>query len=103
MSLYLMVFGAFGLLVSALTHRRLTAFLGLLGLWTIWLFVVPNLAIRASRAVHPAESLYSLKKKEGTFGDVMRKAGYETYHESKRGNTAREYHKAFEHSKYQPT
>ncbi len=43
---------------------------------------------------------YDPKKREGTFGDVMRKAGYLTYHQSKRGNTAREYHKAFEHSSY---
>lgn len=43
---------------------------------------------------------YDGKKKEGTWGDVMRKAGYLTYHESKRGNTARVYHTAFEHSSY---
>jgi len=43
---------------------------------------------------------YDPKKKEGTWGDVFRKAGYVTYHESKRGNTAREYHKAFEYSSY---
>lgn len=43
---------------------------------------------------------YNAKKREGTFGDVMRKAGFVTYHQSKRGNTAREYHKAFEHTSY---
>lgn len=43
---------------------------------------------------------YDPKRKEGTWGDVMRKAGYLTYHESKRGNTARVYHTAFEHSSY---
>ena len=43
---------------------------------------------------------YKPKQKENTWGDVFRKAGYVTYHESKRGNTAREYHKAFEHSSY---
>ena len=43
---------------------------------------------------------YDPKQKEGTWGDVFRKAGYVTYHQSKRGNTAREYHKAFEHSSY---
>jgi len=43
---------------------------------------------------------YDPKKMEDTFGDVMRKAGYVTYHQSKRGNTAREYHKAFEYSSY---
>jgi arylsulfatase A-like enzyme len=37
---------------------------------------------------------------EGTFGDVMRKAGYVTYHQSKRGNEAHNYHKAFEYSSY---
>ncbi|MBP85562.1 MAG: hypothetical protein CMJ64_02420 [Planctomycetaceae bacterium] len=43
---------------------------------------------------------YDGKKKEDTWGDVFRKAGYVTYHQSKRGNTAREYHKAFEYSSY---
>jgi arylsulfatase A-like enzyme len=43
---------------------------------------------------------YDPKKAEGTLGDVMRNAGYVTYHLSKRGNEAREYHKAFEHSSY---
>lgn len=43
---------------------------------------------------------YDPKKMEGTFGDVMRKAGYVTYHQSKSGNTAKNYHKAFEYSSY---
>ncbi|MDA1016640.1 MAG: sulfatase-like hydrolase/transferase [Planctomycetota bacterium] len=43
---------------------------------------------------------YQGQKKEGTWGDVFRKAGYVTYHQSKRGNTARTYHTAFEFSSY---
>lgn len=43
---------------------------------------------------------YDAKRKEGTFGDVMRAAGYETWHIGKRGNTAQTYHKAFHHSSY---
>ncbi len=43
---------------------------------------------------------YNPKNRENTWGDVFRKAGYVTYHESKRGNSAREYHKAFEFSSY---
>ncbi len=43
---------------------------------------------------------YNAKKSEDTFGDVLRKLGYVTFHLSKRGNTARNYHKAFEHSDY---
>jgi arylsulfatase A-like enzyme len=43
---------------------------------------------------------YDAKNPDGTFGDVMRKSGYATYHESKRGNTARVYHTAFEYSSY---
>jgi len=43
---------------------------------------------------------YKPKEKEGTWGDVFRDAGYLTYHESKRGNTAKEYHKAFHYSSY---
>lgn len=41
---------------------------------------------------------YDPRKVEGTFGDVMSKAGYVTYHLSKRGNEARAYHRAFTHS-----
>ncbi len=43
---------------------------------------------------------YDPKKAEGTFGDVMRKAGYATWHLGKRGNTARAYQAAFEHDLY---
>ncbi len=63
--LYLAVFAAFGLWGSALTHRRMTAFLGLLGLWTVWLFVVPNLAVRAARGLTPVESTYDLERQAG--------------------------------------
>jgi arylsulfatase A-like enzyme len=41
---------------------------------------------------------YDPKKREDTFGDAMRRAGYETWHLSKRGNEAPVYHTAFEHS-----
>ena len=61
--LYLTAFAAFGLCASALTHRRMTAFLGLLGLWTLWLFVVPNLSVRASRSLTPVESAYDLERR----------------------------------------
>ncbi|MDQ3624095.1 MAG: sulfatase-like hydrolase/transferase [Verrucomicrobiota bacterium] len=43
---------------------------------------------------------YDPKRKEGTFADVMNQAGYVTWHIGKRGNTAQEYHKAFQHSAY---
>jgi arylsulfatase A-like enzyme len=43
---------------------------------------------------------YNPTAKDNTWGDVFRKAGYVTYHQSKRGNTAREYHKAFEFTSY---
>jgi arylsulfatase A-like enzyme len=43
---------------------------------------------------------YDPQKKEETFGDVFRRAGYVTWHLGKKGNTAREYHKAFEFSDY---
>ncbi len=43
---------------------------------------------------------YNPKAKENTFGAVMRALGYITFHISKRGNTARNYHKAFEFSNY---
>ncbi len=52
--------------------------------------------------MHSGMSLfrYDTNKREGTFGDVMRKAGFETYHQSKSGNTPHNYHTAFEHSSY---
>ncbi len=61
-ALYLIVFAAFGLLVSALTHRRMTAFLGLLGLWAVWIFVSPNLAVRAVRNISPVMGVYDLER-----------------------------------------
>jgi arylsulfatase A-like enzyme len=43
---------------------------------------------------------YDGSEPRGTFGDVMRKSGFVTWHLSKRGNTARAYHTAFEYSSY---
>ncbi len=65
-ALYLTVFVAFGLLASALTHRRVVAFLCLLVLWSVWLFAVPNVAVRVSRDWIPAESFYRLKSQKLT-------------------------------------
>ena len=62
--LYLIVFAAFGLWISALTQERLTSFLSLMGLWTIWIFIVPNLALRASQSLEPAGSIYA-QEREG--------------------------------------
>ncbi|MEX0611705.1 MAG: sulfatase-like hydrolase/transferase [Pirellulales bacterium] len=43
---------------------------------------------------------YGAKRESGTFADVMNRAGYVTWHVGKRGNTAQQYHKAFQHSTY---
>lgn len=43
---------------------------------------------------------YDPTEPRGTFADVMRQAGYVTWHLSKRNNTARAYHTAFDHSAY---
>ncbi len=62
-ALYIVVFAAFGIWVSALTEGRLTAFLGLLGLWILWILVVPNLAVRAAQRLAPVQSIYELEKR----------------------------------------
>ena len=52
--------------------------------------------------IHSGMSLYRYKSaqpKDG-FGAVLRQAGYVTYHQSKRGNTARAWHQEFEHTSY---
>lgn len=59
--LYLVVFAAFGVWGSALARDRSTALLMLLGLWVVWLFVVPNAALRVGRALAPVTSLYELQ------------------------------------------
>ena len=61
-ALYLVVFAAFGLWGSALTHRRMVAFLGLLGLWTVWLFILPDVASRTAESLVPVRSIYNLEK-----------------------------------------
>jgi arylsulfatase A-like enzyme len=43
---------------------------------------------------------YDPKHIPDTWGDVFRKAGYLTWHLGKKGNTAQEYHKAFEFNAY---
>ena len=60
--LYLCDFAIFGLWASALAHRRMTAFLALLGLWTLWLFVIPNLAVRVAQSWAPSEGIYRMDK-----------------------------------------
>jgi hypothetical protein len=50
------------LLLSAVTHRRMTAFLALMGLWTVWVFIVPNLGLRIAQSVEPVASAYELKR-----------------------------------------
>ncbi len=70
--LYLMVFIAFGLWMSASTHRRMTAFLSLLCLWTVWIFVVPDIAVRFARYLSPVESIYNMEKRIDTIRWEMR-------------------------------
>lgn len=60
--LYLAVFAAFGVWASALAHRKMAAFLALLGLWAVWVFIVPEAAVRVARRLAPAESSVELQK-----------------------------------------
>ena len=69
--LYLTVFAAFGVCVSSLSHRRMTAFLGLLGLWTVWLFILPNTAVDVSLQSVSTPSVYELQRQ----GDELREKG----------------------------
>ena len=62
-AVYLAIFAAFGIWGSALTHRRLTSFLGLLGLWSVWIFVLPNLCVRIAQNLEPVDSVYTTEKK----------------------------------------
>ena len=52
--------------------------------------------------MHSGMSLYRYKSAKPTdgMGAVMRRAGYVTYHQSKRGKTAQAFHKEFEFSSY---
>ena len=61
--LYIGVFASLGLCVSAFTQRRATAFLVLLAVWAVWVFVVPNVALRAARHLAPVTSIYQLEKR----------------------------------------
>ena len=70
--LYLTVFAAFGLWASALTQRRLTSLLALLGLWTLWVFIVPNLAVRAARSVEPVAIIYNQEREAARIGPRIR-------------------------------
>jgi ABC-type transport system involved in multi-copper enzyme maturation permease subunit len=63
---YITVFAAFGLWVSAMCQRRLTSFLSLIALWSIWIFVIPNLAVRASQRLYPIDGIYDVDRKTNT-------------------------------------
>ncbi len=60
--LYLAAYAGFGIWVSALTHRRITAFLVLLALWMVWVFVLPNVGVGLARRLVPVESVYEIEK-----------------------------------------
>ena len=59
--IYLGLYAAFGLWVSALSHRRVTAFLGAVGLWAIWTFALPSLALDLAGRIVPADSFYKVQ------------------------------------------
>jgi len=63
---------------------------------------MPAVCNPSRHMMHSGMSLfrYDPKQIEGTFGETMKRAGYYTYHESKRGNTPHTYHTAFDHSSY---
>ncbi len=61
------------LLGSALTHRRLTSFLGLLGLWAVWVFILPNVAIRISQNLEPVDSVYATESEAAEVRWTVRK------------------------------
>lgn len=63
---------------------------------------MPAVCNPSRHMIHSGKALYHYdpRQEEGTFGEVFRNAGYETWHVSKRGNVARVYHTAFEHSSY---
>ncbi len=70
--LYLTVFAAFGLWASALTQKRLTSLLALLGLWTLWVFILPNLAVRAARSIEPVAIIYNQEREASKIGPKLR-------------------------------
>lgn len=79
-ALYLAAFAAFGLWASALTYSRVLSFLLLVGLWSLWVFVLPNAAVRAAEAVVEVEE-FSLLERENerlrwNLGERTREARY---------------------------
>lgn len=61
--LHLSAFVASGVLVSALVARRITAFIVLLGLWTCWVFLIPNLANRMGRGFVEVEGHFEMTRR----------------------------------------
>ena len=60
--IYITIWTGFGIWISSLTHSRITAFLGLLGLWTLWIFVIPNVALSAAQWWVPVTSIYDVQQ-----------------------------------------
>ncbi len=63
---------------------------------------MPAVCNPSRHMMHSGMSLfrYDPKQIQGTFGETMKRAGYYTYHESKRGNTPHTYHTAYDKSRY---
>jgi ABC-type transport system involved in multi-copper enzyme maturation permease subunit len=75
-ALYLIVFACFGVWASSMTHRKSFAFLLALGLWAVWAYVLPSLAVRAAMMLSPAESFYSLEEKRNNLRWEINDRGY---------------------------
>lgn len=56
-AIYLLVFAGWGIWFSSLARRRSAAFLWLLGLWALWVFVIPGAAVRIARYVVPVPGI----------------------------------------------
>ena len=71
-ALYLAAFAGFGIWVSALTHRRITAFLALLALWMVWIFVLPNVGVGLARRLVSVDSVYEIEKQLDTIREEIK-------------------------------
>lgn len=65
-SLYLVVFAAFGVWVSAWCRRSSVAVIVLLSLWALWIFVLPSGAVRLARTFSPITDFYEIERRSNS-------------------------------------
>jgi ABC-type transport system involved in multi-copper enzyme maturation permease subunit len=73
--LYLSVFFALGLLISAKTHKSSTSFLLLLFIWVVFVTIIPKISVLLASQINPIPSVHEITAKKSAFSQQINREG----------------------------